>query len=52
MICDKCHAGQMLEYQRTISSGTKETVLTGRRCERCGFTALDSDDDVWSAVGL
>jgi DNA-directed RNA polymerase subunit M/transcription elongation factor TFIIS len=52
MICDKCHAGQMLEYQRKVASGAKETTLTGRRCERCGFTQLDSDDDVWSAVGL
>jgi hypothetical protein len=42
----------MTEYLRKISSGEKETVLTGKRCDRCGFTELDSDDDVWSAVGL
>jgi len=42
----------MLEYQRKISAGGKETILTGRRCERCGYTELDSDEDVWSAVGL
>jgi hypothetical protein len=42
----------MVEYERKILAGGKETVLTGRRCDRCGFTQLDSDDDVWSAVGL
>jgi predicted nucleic-acid-binding Zn-ribbon protein len=42
----------MAEYQRKISSGAKETFLTGRKCDRCGYTELDSDDDVWSAVGL
>ena len=52
MMCDKCHAGQMLEYSRKIRAGGRETVLSGTRCERCGFTKLDSDDDVWSAVGL
>lgn len=52
MICDKCHAGQMIEYERKVGAGRKETILAGRRCERCGFTQLDSDDDIWSAVGL
>ena len=52
MICDKCHAGQMIEYERKVASGRKETILMGRRCERCSFTQLDSDDDIWSAVGL
>jgi len=42
----------MAEYQRRISSGAKETVLIGRKCDRCGYTELDSDDDVWTAVGL
>jgi len=42
----------MVEYQRKVALGAKETTLTGRRCERCGYTELDSDDDVWSAVGL
>ncbi|MDA4117145.1 MAG: hypothetical protein OK455_02255 [Thaumarchaeota archaeon] len=52
MICDKCHAGQMVEYQRKLTAGAKRAVLTGMKCERCGFTSLDSDDDVWSVVGL
>jgi DNA-directed RNA polymerase subunit M/transcription elongation factor TFIIS len=52
LICQRCHAGQMLEYQRQVASGPKATTLTGRKCERCGYTELESDDDVWSAVGL
>ena len=48
MICERCHAGQMAEYQRQV----KGTTITGKRCDRCGYTELDSDDDVWSAVGL
>jgi hypothetical protein len=52
MMCEKCRAGQMVEYQRKILAGGKEVALTGRKCDRCGFTQLDSDDDVWSAVGL
>jgi hypothetical protein len=42
----------MVEYQRKLTAGAKGAVLTGRKCERCGFTSLDSDDDVWSVVGL
>jgi uncharacterized OB-fold protein len=42
----------MVEYQRKIRSGSKETTLTGTKCDRCGYTQLDSDDDVWAAVGL
>jgi hypothetical protein len=52
LICERCRAGQMIEYQRKIASSPKGTVLTGRKCDRCGYTELDSDDDVWSAVGL
>jgi hypothetical protein len=53
MICERCRAGKMLQYERKITTtkGTT-TTLTGRKCDRCGFTELDSDDDVWSAVGL
>src|SRR5207249_10669011 len=52
LICERCHAGQMVEYQRKINSGGREASLTGRRCDRCGYTELDNDEDVWSAVGL
>ena len=52
MMCERCHAGLMIEYERKIGSGPKETILMGRKCERCGYTQLDSDDDVWSAVGM
>jgi hypothetical protein len=52
MMCERCHAGQMVEYDRKIGTGSKQVTLVGRKCERCGYTQLDSDDDVWSAVGL
>ncbi len=42
----------MEEYTRKINSKGHEAVLVGRKCSLCGFTELDSDDDVWSAVGL
>ena len=42
----------MVEYQRKIRGKNSETTIFGRRCDRCGYTQLDSDDDVWSAVGL
>jgi hypothetical protein len=42
----------MIEYERKVGSGQKEATLIGRKCERCGYTQLDSDDDVWAAVGL
>ena len=52
MICERCRAGQMAEYERKLVSEGRTTVLTGTKCDRCGYTQLDSDDDVWSAVGL
>ncbi len=52
MMCERCHAGQMVEYERKVGTGGKEALLVGRKCDRCGFYQLDSDDDVWSAVGL
>jgi hypothetical protein len=43
----------MVEYEKKISSGAKKTSsLIGRRCDRCGYTQLDNDDDVWAAAGL
>ena len=51
MICDRCHAGQMLPYTRTVM-GDKPAVIAGKRCERCGFVLLDDDGGIWSAVGL
>ncbi|MDV3277921.1 MAG: hypothetical protein LYZ69_05580 [Nitrososphaerales archaeon] len=52
MSCERCHAGQMVEYGRQVGDGQKMVMISGRRCDRCGFTLLDNDDDVWSAVGL
>ena len=51
-MCEKCHAGQMVEYQRTVKFNNREATMVGKRCERCGYIQLDSDDDVWSVVGL
>jgi hypothetical protein len=42
----------MAAYERKVGEGPKFAVITGSKCDRCGFTQLDSDDDVWSAVGL
>ena len=42
----------MLEYERTMNRGGKTAKIVGRKCERCGYIQLDSDDDVWSIVGL
>ena len=42
----------MVEYRRKLGEGTNTAEITGRRCDRCGFTELDNDEDVWSAVGL
>lgn len=52
LMCEKCHAGQMVEYQRTVRFNNREATMVGKRCERCGYIQLDSDDDVWSVVGL
>jgi hypothetical protein len=42
----------MVEFERTISRGDKKTIILGRKCDRCGYIQLDSDDDIWSVVGL
>lgn len=52
MICDKCRAGQMLEYEKTFDSNGKRAKILGRKCERCGHIKLDNDEDIWSIVGL
>jgi hypothetical protein len=52
MICERCHAGQMVSYERVVGKGEKVARIAGSRCDRCGYVALDDDDDVWSAVGL
>ncbi|MDA4111848.1 MAG: hypothetical protein OK439_04875 [Thaumarchaeota archaeon] len=52
MMCDKCRAGQMIEYERTMTHDGKLAKIMGTKCDRCGYTKLDSDDDIWSIVGL
>ncbi|MGP8124871.1 MAG: hypothetical protein ACLQEQ_03265 [Nitrososphaerales archaeon] len=52
MMCEKCHAGQLVEYERRVGSGGKTATVRGTRCERCGFIDLANDQDIWSAVGL
>jgi hypothetical protein len=42
----------MVEYRRTVGEGQRTAVMVGKKCDRCGFTQLDNDEDVWSAVGL
>ena len=42
----------MVEYERQVGSEGKSATIRGTRCDRCGYTSLDNDDDVWSAVGL
>jgi hypothetical protein len=42
----------MVEYRRRLSDGPNTAEITGSKCDRCGFTKLDNDDDVWAAVGL
>lgn len=49
-MCERCHAGQMLEYEKSLAHGGKSAVIRGTRCERCGFVELSDDDAVWSAV--
>jgi hypothetical protein len=52
MMCEKCRAGQMVEYTRKIEAKGRIAMLAGKKCSLCGYTKLDSDDDIWSAVGL
>ncbi|HUI86230.1 MAG TPA: hypothetical protein VLY21_03655 [Nitrososphaerales archaeon] len=52
MICDRCHAGQMTVYERRVGDPSKPTTIRGQRCDRCGYTELDDDEEIWSAVGL
>jgi predicted HNH restriction endonuclease len=51
MICERCHAGQMREYERKVGPNGM-TTIRGTRCDICGFTLLEDDGDIWSAVGL
>ena len=46
MFCDRCHAGQMQEYEKKIGKST----LRGKICGFCGFVVLDNDDEIWSAL--
>jgi RNase P subunit RPR2 len=52
MICDKCRAGQMLQYEKSFSSDGKSAKILGSKCERCGHIKLANDEDIWSIVGL
>ena len=42
----------MVEYHRKLGAGEKTAEIIGTRCDRCGYTQLDNDDDVWSALEL
>ena len=52
LMCDRCHAGQLVEYQRRVGSGDNSATIKGTQCDRCGFTEVENDQDIWSAVGL
>lgn len=49
MMCERCRAGQMLEYEKNVGRD-RVAVIRGLRCERCGFVQLSDDDSVWAAV--
>jgi hypothetical protein len=42
----------MIDYERRVGRGDKVADIKGSRCERCGYTQLANDDEIWSAVGL
>lgn len=42
----------MVQFERRVGTGTKEVTLRGVRCDRCGYTSLDDDSDIWGTVGL
>lgn len=42
----------MVEYRKQVGDGSNATTISGTRCDRCGLTQLDNDEDIWSAVGL
>jgi len=48
LICDRCHAGQMLDYEKQVG----KSQIKGKKCSVCGYVALDNDDDIWSAIGV
>lgn len=52
MICERCHAGEMVPYERKVGSSDRTAAIRGTRCNRCSFTSLSNDEDIWSAVGL
>lgn len=52
LMCERCHAGQMVLYERKVGEGTRVAIISGSKCDRCGYVQLDNDEDVWSAVGL
>ncbi|HYB75541.1 MAG TPA: hypothetical protein VEC08_01145 [Nitrososphaerales archaeon] len=51
-MCEKCHAGQLQEYTKMIGRGDKTVTIKGTKCDMCGFTDVQNDEDIWSAVGL
>lgn len=52
IICDKCRAGIMEQFQRLMKNGEREIQIRGKKCSRCGYIQINDDDDVWSIVGL
>ena len=42
----------MVEYERKLGRGPTVATIRGSECDRCRYTSLDNDEDVWGAVGL
>jgi hypothetical protein len=51
MICERCHAGQMQEFEKKVGPGAGASIK-GRKCDRCSFVQLDDDGQIWSALGV
>lgn len=42
----------MIEYEKKLKSNERNISVLSRKCDRCGYTKMDNDDDIWSLVGL
>jgi hypothetical protein len=49
--CERCHAGELMDYERRIE-GEENVTIRGMRCSLRGYTELADDEAIWTAVGL
>ncbi|MDG6942889.1 MAG: hypothetical protein JRN12_02930 [Nitrososphaerota archaeon] len=52
MTYERCHAGQLTEYEREIERAGRNATIRGIRCALFGYIELTDDEAIWSAVGL